>query len=86
MQKEAMRLRVDFALTVQPKKENTLIWRFLWIKIILSDFVNKNTASHKHLRGGVVFTTAIPKSPTGKILRRLLRDQIKAELAAAKKA
>lgn len=32
-------------------------------------------ASHKRLRGGVKFVDEIPKSPSGKILRRLLRDQ-----------
>ncbi|KAF7175265.1 hypothetical protein CNMCM7691_007305 [Aspergillus felis] len=34
-------------------------------------------ARHKWLKGGVRFIDAIPKSPSGKILRRLLRDQEK---------
>jgi acyl-coenzyme A synthetase/AMP-(fatty) acid ligase len=34
-------------------------------------------ARHKHLRGGVVVVDAIPKSPTGKILRRELRERAK---------
>jgi acyl-coenzyme A synthetase/AMP-(fatty) acid ligase len=29
------------------------------------------------LRGGVLFRDQIPKSPSGKILRRLLRDELK---------
>lgn len=33
-------------------------------------------APHKRLRGGVYFIDAVPKSPSGKILRRLLRDKI----------
>ncbi|KAE8140777.1 hypothetical protein BDV38DRAFT_279749 [Aspergillus pseudotamarii] len=37
--------------------------------------VEANMARHKQLRGGVVFTKEIPKSSSGKILRRLLRDQ-----------
>ena len=37
--------------------------------------VKSNMARHKQLRGGVVFTKEIPKSSSGKILRRLLRDQ-----------
>ena len=32
-------------------------------------------ASHKRLRGGVKFVDAIPKSPSGKILRRVLKKQ-----------
>ncbi|KAB8212511.1 hypothetical protein BDV34DRAFT_184124 [Aspergillus parasiticus] len=41
----------------------------------LKSHVKSNMASHKQLRGGVVFTKEIPKSSSGKILRRLLRDQ-----------
>ncbi|EHA57165.1 4-coumaryl-CoA ligase [Pyricularia oryzae 70-15] len=39
----------------------------------IKDFVKRNAANHKQLRGGVVFVDAIPKSPAGKILRRDLR-------------
>lgn len=35
------------------------------------EFVNSNVAPSKRLRGGVVFTNAIPKSPSGKLLRRV---------------
>ncbi|KNG82458.1 4-coumarate-CoA ligase [Aspergillus nomiae NRRL 13137] len=45
---------------------------------MIKGFVKANLASHKQLRGGVVFLEAIPKSPTGKILRRQLRDVAKA--------
>ena len=37
-------------------------------------FVAARVAAHKKLRGGVEFVDQIPKSPSGKILRRLLRD------------
>jgi len=37
------------------------------------DFVNCKVSSQKRLRGGVEFVTQIPKSPSGKILRRLLK-------------
>jgi 4-coumarate--CoA ligase len=45
-----------------------------WIKPLVAPF--------KRLEGGVVFTDSIPKSTTGKILRRVLRDQLKQELSA----
>ncbi|KAH6694082.1 4-coumarate-CoA ligase [Plectosphaerella plurivora] len=42
-------------------------------------FVGRELASYKQLRGGVVYIKAIPKSPTGKILRRELRELAKRE-------
>jgi acyl-coenzyme A synthetase/AMP-(fatty) acid ligase len=41
--------------------------------------VEKHKARHKWLKGGVEFIDAIPKSPSGKILRRLLKDKEKGE-------
>lgn len=40
-------------------------------------FVEEHKARHKWLKGGIRFVEAVPKSPSGKILRRLLRDQEK---------
>ena len=40
----------------------------------LKDYVAEHVTSYKHIRL-VEFVTEIPKSPSGKILRRLLRDQ-----------
>ena len=37
--------------------------------------VEEHKARHKWIRGGVEFVPVIPKSPSGKILRRVLRDQ-----------
>ena len=45
-------------------------------------FVKENLAQHKQLRGGVVYLDAIPKSPSGKILRRELRELAKKEWTA----
>ncbi|EWZ28975.1 hypothetical protein FOZG_17274 [Fusarium oxysporum Fo47] len=39
--------------------------------------VENHKARHKWLKGGIEFIDAIPKNPSGKILRRLLRDQEK---------
>ncbi|PWY79140.1 acetyl-CoA synthetase-like protein [Aspergillus heteromorphus CBS 117.55] len=39
--------------------------------------VEDHKARHKWLKGSVRFIDAVPKSPSGKILRRLLRDQEK---------
>ncbi|GKT42464.1 acyl-CoA ligase easD [Colletotrichum spaethianum] len=40
-------------------------------------YVEEHKARHKWLKGGVEFVDVIPKSPSGKILRRLLRDREK---------
>ena len=39
--------------------------------------VEEHKARHKWLKGGVEFIDIIPKSASGKILRRLLRDKEK---------
>jgi acyl-coenzyme A synthetase/AMP-(fatty) acid ligase len=49
----------------------------------IKKFVEKEKARHKWLVGGVEFIDVIPKSPSGKILRRMLRDK---EREARKKA
>jgi acyl-coenzyme A synthetase/AMP-(fatty) acid ligase len=42
---------------------------------IITKHVSSQKSSYKWIRGGVEFLEEIPKSPSGKILRRLLRDQ-----------
>jgi 4-coumarate--CoA ligase len=49
-------------------------------------FVKEHMATYKQLRGGVVFIDVIPKSPSGKILRKDLRAMAKAEQAGQVKA
>lgn len=39
------------------------------------DFVAENVSSTKKLRGGVQFVTEIPKNPSGKILRRVIKEK-----------
>ncbi|KAH8595226.1 hypothetical protein B0O99DRAFT_623522 [Bisporella sp. PMI_857] len=45
----------------------------------VKDFVKGKVAGHKQLRGGVKFIDVIPKSPSGKILRKDLRLLVKKE-------
>ena len=42
-------------------------------------WVEGKVASHKRLRGGVVLVESVPKSPSGKILRKELRAAVKKE-------
>lgn len=53
-----------FVIPSSPMSEETLV-----------NFVNEQVAPYRRLRGGVVFTDHIPKSPSGKILRRFIRSQ-----------
>jgi 4-coumarate--CoA ligase len=45
----------------------------------IAAWVAKDVARHKRLTGGVHVIDAIPKNPSGKILRRFLRDQANEE-------
>ena len=45
----------------------------------ITSWVEANVSNHKRLRGGVVLLPAIPKSPSGKILRKDLREMAKAD-------
>lgn len=47
------------------------------VKAILKH-VEEHKASYKWIKGGIEFLDVVPKSPSGKILRRLLRDKEKA--------
>jgi 4-coumarate--CoA ligase len=48
--------------------------------------VSREVAKHKQLRGGVVFMNEIPKSASGKILRKDLRALFKKEMQMQKQA
>ncbi|KAF9869759.1 AMP-binding enzyme [Colletotrichum karsti] len=48
----------------------------------IAKWVAGQVASYKKLRGGVIFIDAIPKSPSGKILRKDLRALVKRESGA----
>ena len=44
---------------------------------VINKFVEDNKTRHKWLKGGIRFVDDIPKSPSGKILRRFIRDKEK---------
>jgi 4-coumarate--CoA ligase len=48
----------------------------------IKEFVKKNVSGYKQLRGGVIFLPEIPKSPSGKILRKDLRVMAQKEAQA----
>ena len=45
--------------------------------VSIFQYVADAKAPYKHLVGGIEFTDVIPKNPSGKLLRRLLRDKAK---------
>jgi acyl-coenzyme A synthetase/AMP-(fatty) acid ligase len=45
------------------------------LAVVISKHVADHKAHYKWLKGGIEFLEVIPKSPSGKILRRLLRDR-----------
>jgi acyl-coenzyme A synthetase/AMP-(fatty) acid ligase len=50
------------------------------VKRQISKHVETAKSNHKWLRGGVEFIDIVPKSPSGKILRRMMRDQEKEKM------
>ena len=53
------------------------------LKRQITKHVEQHKSNHKWLRGGVEFIDVVPKSPSGKILRRMLRDKEKAKQSKA---
>lgn len=43
-------------------------------------YMTKSVAKYKQLTGGIVWVDAIPKNPSGKILRKLLRERAAKEV------
>ncbi|PSR76712.1 hypothetical protein PHLCEN_2v8309 [Hermanssonia centrifuga] len=55
------------------------------VKSTLTKYVADNKVNYKRLAGGIEFVDSIPKNPSGKLLRRFLRDKAK-EMMKAKQA
>ncbi|KAJ7040366.1 amp dependent CoA ligase [Mycena alexandri] len=51
------------------------------LKAALKKHVADTKIAYKRLAGGVIFIDAIPKNPSGKILRRVLRDQARVQVS-----
>jgi 4-coumarate--CoA ligase len=51
----------------------------------ITKWIAGKVANHKRLRGGIRFIDEVPKSASGKILRRLLKDKAKQEDAKSGK-
>jgi 4-coumarate--CoA ligase len=49
----------------------------------ITTFINSRVSYIKRVSGGVAFIDAIPKNPSGKILRNILRERAKAEATQA---
>ncbi len=47
--------------------------------IEVKEYLGERLSRYKALAGGVVFVTAIPKSPSGKILKKILREMAQRE-------
>jgi 4-coumarate--CoA ligase len=45
-------------------------------------YMRERLAAYKMLEGGIVFVESIPKNASGKILKRILREQAKKEMGA----
>ena len=50
----------------------------------IADWLHQKVAYHKRLRGGIRFVDEIPKSASGKILRRIFKEEAKKEQLKAK--
>ena len=53
----------------------------LGAKVVI-DFAGEKLVKYKRLDGGIKFVDAIPKDASGKILKRILREEVKKELAS----
>ncbi|KAI2629844.1 acetyl-CoA synthetase-like protein [Hypoxylon sp. NC1633] len=49
----------------------------------IASWIEGRVAQHKRLRGGIRFIDAVPKNPSGKLLRRVLKEEARKEDARA---
>ncbi|KAJ6096391.1 hypothetical protein N7486_007137 [Penicillium sp. IBT 16267x] len=78
-EERATELPVAFVVLRQKAKSND-------VKTVtdgIHSWLNPKIANHKRLRGGIFVVDQIPKSPSGKILRRQLKDLLKSKAPKA---
>ena len=51
----------------------------------VQDWVKQRVAKHKQLAGGVVFINEVPKLPSGKITRKIMREWAKRDVPLVEK-
>ncbi|KAK2463157.1 hypothetical protein APHAL10511_004812 [Amanita phalloides] len=77
-EKEATELPRAYVVHAEPGAVQSEHRRVAFAREV-ENWIQKQVARHKYLRGGVVVVDAIPKSASGKILRRELRERAKRE-------
>lgn len=50
----------------------------------IKKFVDGMVTSYKRLKGGIEFRDGLPRTPSGKLMRRELREEVKQKLASAR--
>jgi 4-coumarate--CoA ligase len=65
----------DYATTDDTDESNKTEESVMITESDLYEWVKERVTGYKRLDGGIVFVDTIPKSASGKILRRVLRDQ-----------
>jgi 4-coumarate--CoA ligase len=53
------------------------------MEIEIYEWVKEQVAPYKRLDGGIIFVETVPKSASGKILRRILRDELAEQMKGA---
>jgi acyl-coenzyme A synthetase/AMP-(fatty) acid ligase len=46
------------------------------VALAIMEHLKSKVVHYKHLHGGIIWIDQIPKSPSGKILKRVLRDRV----------
>ncbi|KAK7434667.1 hypothetical protein VKT23_020075 [Stygiomarasmius scandens] len=72
-------LQPETALAMKGDKSGTCAEQ-MRKSIFKASHVSNVKSKHKWLTGGILFTDVIPRNPSGKILRRVLRERVKAKV------
>ncbi|KAL2834045.1 hypothetical protein BJY01DRAFT_259692 [Aspergillus pseudoustus] len=74
---EEMQTEVPLAYIVRKGKEGVEEGDSVAVALSIMEHLKAKVVHYKHLRGGVIWIEKIPKSPSGKILKRELRDRVR---------